>query len=175
MGTQNLKEIYQTDSTLRDYMTFVYYADKAIKYADARLRQETGCSFIKYRVLHTIAANGGKTTPSEIANRTLRRRNDITTLVQRLARDGLVVARRSGRDRRLVNVTLADKGRGMLPQLTSVVKEIANQVMLSMTEADTVELEKLMGVLGQNADAGLEQASRVYQAESTLASQGRRN
>jgi len=126
MGTQNLMEIYQADNILSSYMTFVKYADKAIKYADFRLRQETGFSFIKYRVLHTIAANGGKTTPSEIANRTLRRRNDITTLVRRLERDGLVVTERSDRDRRFINVTLTDKGRGMLPQIISVVKGIAD-------------------------------------------------
>jgi len=155
MGTQNLMEIYQADNILRGYMIFVKYADKAIKYADARLRQETGFSFIKYRVLYTIAASGGTLTPSEIANRALRRPNDITTLVQRLERDGLVLSERSHRDKRRVNVTLTDKGRGVLPQLTSVVKGIADQVMLSMTEDDAVELENLAGVLGQNADNGL--------------------
>jgi len=175
MGTQNLMVIYQADNVLRSYITFVKYAEKTVKYADARLRQETGFSFIKYRVLHTIAANGGMMTPSEIANRTLRRRNDITTLVRRLVRDGLVVTDVSDRDKRCVNVTLTDKGRGMLPQLISVVKEIADQVMLSMTEADAVVLEKLMGVLGQNADDGLEHVSRVCRLESDLDSQGRRN
>lgn len=134
---------------------FFKSADKVMKYADARLR-ESGSSFIKYMVLYFIDANGGTMTPSEIASRTLRRRNDITTLVRRLARDGFVVTERSDRDKRFVNVTLTDKGRDKLPQITSVVKEIADQVMSSITEAEAVELEKLMGVLGQNADDGLE-------------------
>jgi len=167
MGTQNLMEIYQADNILRDYMIFVKSADKVMKYADARLR-ETGFSFIKYMVLHIIAANGGMMTPSEIANRTFRKRNDITTLVQRLARDGFVVTERSDRNRKFVNVTLTDKGRGILPQIISVVKGIADQVMLSITEADAVVLEKLMGVLGQNADDGLEYVSRVCQPKSAL-------
>jgi len=166
MGTQNLMEIYQADNILRGYMIFAKSAAKVMKYADARLREETGFSFIKYMVLHTIAANGETLTPSEIANRTSRNRNDITTLVQRLARDGLVVTERSDRDKRFVNVTLTDKGRGMLPQTISVVKGIADQVMLSITEANAVVLEKLMGVLGQNADDGLEYISLVCQPES---------
>jgi len=168
METQNLIEKYQADNALKRYMTFVKYADKAIKYADARLREETGFSFIKYRVLHAIAANGGALTPSEIANRTLRRRNDITTMVQRLERDGLVATKRSDRDKRLVNVALTDRGRGMMPQLMAVVKEIADQVMSSMTEADAVMLENLTGVLGQNADDGLQCVSSFYQPNSNL-------
>jgi len=167
-------EIYQADNILRGYMIFVKSADKVMKYADARLR-ETGFSFIKYMVLHIIAANGGMMTPSEIANRTFRKRNDITTLVQRLARDGFVVTERSDRNRKFVNVTLTDKGRGMLPQIISVVKGIADQVMLSITEADAVVLEKLMGVLGQNADDGLEYVSRVCQPKSTPDSKGGEN
>ncbi|MBA7583244.1 hypothetical protein ES708_25185 [subsurface metagenome] len=156
MATQNLIETYQADNILRGYMTFAKYAAKVMRYADACLREETGFSFIKYMVLHTIAANGGTLTPSEIANRTFRNRNGITILVQRLVRDGLVVSERSDTDKRCVNVTLTDKGRGVLPQVISVVKGIADQVMLSITEADAVELEKLMGVLGQNADDGLD-------------------
>ncbi len=153
-------EIYQGDNILRSYMIFTQSADKVMKYADARLR-ETGLSFIKYKVLHIIAANGGTMTPSEIANWTFRKRGDITTLVERLERDGFVVTKRNDGDRRFVKVTLTDKGRGVLPQSISVLKEIANQVMLSMTKADAVVLEKLMGVLRQNADDGLEHVSRV--------------
>ena len=78
MGTQNFMEIYQADNILRGYMIFVESAAKVMRYADARLR-ETGFSFIKYMVLHTIAANGGMMTPSEITDRTFRKRNDITT------------------------------------------------------------------------------------------------
>ncbi len=66
-----------------------------------------------------------------------------------------MVTKRNHSDRRFVNITLTDKGRGVLPQSISVVKEVANQVMLSITEADAVVLEKLMGVLRQNADDGL--------------------
>lgn len=154
MGIQNLMELYQGDNILRSYMIFTQSADKVMKYADARLRK-TGLSFIKYKVLHIIAANGGTMTPSEIANGMFRRPSDITTLVQRLERDGFVVTKRHDRDRRFVNITLTDKGRGVLPQSISVVKEVANQVMLSITEADAVVLEKLMGVLRQNADDGL--------------------
>ncbi|MBA7660831.1 hypothetical protein ES703_68837 [subsurface metagenome] len=153
MRTQNLVEIYQDDDTLRGYMLFVKSADKVMKYADACLR-ETGFSFIKYMVLHIIAANGGVMTPSEIADLTFRRRNDITTLVRRLGRDGFVVTGRNDRDKRFVDVTLTDKGRDMLPQLIPVVKGIADQVMLSVTEADALVLANLMGVLEQNADDG---------------------
>jgi len=153
-------QLYQGENTLRSYMIFVQAADKVLKYADARFRK-AGLSLIKYMVLYIIAANGGTMIPSQIAKWTFRKRHDITTLVDRLKRDGFVTAERNERDRRFLNITLTDKGRSVLPQAISVAMEIANQVMLSITEADAVQLEKLMGVLRQNADDGLEHVATL--------------
>ena len=86
----------------------------------------------------------------------MRERHNITTLVDRLKRDGLVTVERNDRDGRSVNIVLTDEGQRVLSRVTPVANEIVNQVMLSITEDDdAVVLEKLMGVLRQNTDDGL--------------------
>ena len=73
-----------------------------------------------------------------------------------MKQDGLVTTERNSSDKRLVNVTLTDKGREVLSRAMPVAKEIVNQVMLSIDEGDTALLEKYLRTLRQNAHYGLE-------------------
>ena len=104
-------------------------------------------------------------TPSEIAQWTFRERHNITTLVRRLERDGLVRAERSNRDKRFVNIILTAKGRKVLKQATPVAREIVNQAMLSVSEGDGVLLEESLRVLRQNAHHGLEHVAKHSQPQ----------
>ena len=94
-------------------------------------------------------------TPSEIAEWTFSERYNITTLIDRVKREGLVRTGRSNRDKRFINVTLTAKGRRALKQTTLVATETVNKVMLSISEGDTIPLEKTLRVLRQNAHDGL--------------------
>ena len=98
--------------------------------------------------------------PSEIAEWTYRERHNITTLVDRLKRDGFVRTTRNNADKRLVNVKLTDKGQEALNRAMPVAREIVDQVMLSISEDDTVLLEKTLRVLRQNAHNGLRDIAR---------------
>ena len=121
---------------------------------------------IKVIVLQVLDANGGTMTPSEIARWTFRERHNITTLVDRLKRDGLVRVERKNRDKRFVNVSLTTKGRKVLKQALPVAREIANRVMLSISEGDVILLEKSLRVLRQNAHDGLEHLAKCAQPQS---------
>lgn len=107
-------DIDHTDPVLKAFILFVQTADVTLKYANAHFYKKAGLSVIKFIVLRILATNGGTLRPSEIAQWTLRERHNITTLVERLERDGLVSTKRNDRDRRFVNVTLTDKGRRVL-------------------------------------------------------------
>lgn len=139
---------------------FVQTARAVLKYADARFFRKARPSAIKYIVLQILTITGGTMTPSEIAEWTLTKRHNITTLANRLERDGLVRAERNGRDRRFVNISLTDKGWKLLSEATPVAREIVNQAMLSIAEGDAVLLEKLLETLRQNAHRGLEQVTK---------------
>ncbi len=150
---------------LRTFILFVQTADVVLKYADANFYRKTRLSVIKYMVLQILATNGGTMTPSQIAEWTFRERHNITTLVERLKRDGLVKTKRNNRDKRSLNVTLTAKGRKVLKQAMPVAREIVNRVMLSISEGDAITLEKSLRVLRQNAHDGLEHLAKCAQTQ----------
>lgn len=152
-------EVNHEDATLRTFILFVQSAQSVLKYADSAFYRKAKLSVIKFIVLQALATNGGTTTPSELAKWTSTERHSITTLVDRLMRDELVTVGHNSRDKRFVNVTLTDKGVKALDVAKLVAREIVNQVMQSITEGDALQLEKLLKVLRQNAQCGLEQVA----------------
>ena len=148
------------DVTLRTFIMFVQTAHIVLKYADAHFYRKTGLSAIKFIVLNALAVNGGSMRPSEIAQWTYRERHNITTLVDRLKRDRLVKTNRNSKDRRVMTVTLTDKGQHVLSEAMPVSWEIVKGVMRSLSEDDAALLEKQLRVLRQNAHNGLRNIAR---------------
>lgn len=153
-------DIDHPDSILRTFILFVQASDAAMKYANAHLSRKDGLSAVKFAVLRILAANGGTMTPSRIAEWTFRERHDITTLVDRLERDDLVVREPDHRDRRFVNISLTSRGRTVLDQATPIAREIVDRVMLSISRREVALLERLLRILRENACTGLERVSK---------------
>ena len=149
-------DVETEDTILRVFILFVQTARAALKYADTHLYREVGFSAVKLVVLQVLASNNGTMTPSQIAKWTHTERHNITTLVERMRQNGLVITERNAKDKRVVNVTLTDKGRELLCRAMPAAREVVNQVMLSITEGDAALLEKPLSVLRQNAYHGLE-------------------
>ena len=159
-------DIEHEDAVLRTFILFVQTARLVLKYADTHLYRKTRLSTIKLIVLRTLASNNGVMRPSEIAEWTQTERHNITTLVDRLKRDGLVRVERNNRDKRFVSVSLTAKGWKILKPAMPVAREIVNRVMLSISEGDAILLEKLLKVLRQNAHYGLEGSAKLAQPRS---------
>ncbi len=153
-------DVNHEDATLRTFILFVQTARAVLKYTDTHLYRKARLSTVKLVALQAIASNNGVMKPSQMAEWTHTERHNITMLVDRLKRDGLVTAERSGCDKRFVNVSLTDKGREVLMQAMPVAREIVNQVMSSFTEGDAIMLEKPLRVLRQNAYNGLEHVAK---------------
>ena len=149
-------DIDHEDTVLRTFILFVQTARAVLKYADARLYRKARLSIIKLIALRALASSNGVMIPSEIAEWTQTERHNITALIGRMRRDGLVTAERNSSNKRLVNITLTDKGREALNRAMPVAKEIVDQVMLSVDEGDSALLEKYLRTLRQNAHYGLE-------------------
>ena len=161
MANRSMKliDVNLEDTRPRVFILFVQTADAVLKYSDASF-YKAGLSVIKFVMLQVLATNGGTMTPSEIAQWTLRERHNITTLVNRMKRDGFVTTERKDTDKRFVNVRLTDKGRVALRQARPAAWEIVNQVMASIGEGDATLLERVLRVLRQNAHHGLEHVTR---------------
>ncbi len=155
-----LIDVDHEDRILRTFILFVQAADTTMKYANTHFYRKEGLSVIKVIVLRVLATHGGTMAPSEIAEWTFRERHNITTLINRMKRDGLVRVERNIKDKRFVNVSLTAKGRKVLKQAMPVAREIVNQVMLSISDGDAAPLEKSLRVLRQNAHDGLEDLAK---------------
>jgi DNA-binding MarR family transcriptional regulator len=131
-----------------------------LKYTDAHLYRKAHLSVIKLIVLQALVRNNGVMIPSEIADWTQTERHNITALVSRMKRDGLVRTERDRKDKRTVNVTITAKGQEVITQAMPVAREIVNKVMSSIGESDAVQLEKLLRVLIQNAQKSIEQFAK---------------
>jgi len=165
MKQHRLMDIDHDDILLRTFILFAQTANAVLKYADAHFYKAAHLSPIKFMVLRILADNGGTMTPSEIAQYTLRERHDISTLTDRMERDGLVKTKRNDEDRRFVNIILSDKGTRVLTKAMPVARKIVNRVMLSISEGDAVLLEKSLRILRQNAHDGLEHVAKRAQPQ----------
>jgi len=150
-----LIDVSHDDTIVRTFILFVQTARAVLRYTDADLYRKARLSTIKLIALRALASNDGTMTPSEIAEWTQTERHNITALIGRMRQDGLVTAERNSSDKRLVNITLTDKGREALNRTMPVAKEIVDQVMLSIDEGDAALLEKHLRTLRQNAYDGL--------------------
>jgi DNA-binding MarR family transcriptional regulator len=151
-----LIEVDHEDTLLSTFILFVQTARAVLKYADSYLYRKTRLSVSKLIILKALASSSRAMMPSEIAEWTNTERHNITVLVGRMKQDGLVTAERNSSDKRLVNITLTDKGRKVLSQAMPVAREIVDQVMLSITEGDAALLKERLRTLRQNAHYGLE-------------------
>jgi len=156
-----LIDIEHEDAIIGSFILFVQTARAVLKYADAHLYRKARLSTIKLIVLQALASNNGVMTPSEIAEWTQTERHNITALVERMRRDGLLTAERNRSDKRLMNITLMDKGREVFSRAMPVAKEVVDQVMLSIAEGEAALLEKPLRALRQNAHQGLEHVAKV--------------
>lgn len=77
------------------------------------IRQTTGVTASQFRVLQIIAENGFVTAKT-ISTRMQVSQGTVTSVVDKLVRDGLAIRQKSTRDRRQTDILLTDTGRNVL-------------------------------------------------------------
>ena len=144
-------EIEHEDTIINTFILFVQTAQAVLKSADAYLYRKANLSVIKLIVLQILDRHNGVMTPSEIAEWTQTERHNITALVQRMKRDGMITTERSSKDKRTVHIILTDKGRQILEHVVPVARELIDLMMTSITEDDAVQMTGKLKTLRQNS------------------------
>jgi DNA-binding MarR family transcriptional regulator len=155
-------EIAHDEIIGRSLMLLMQTARVINRYVDSYFYKEAKISFTKFMVLKLLASSNGVMNQTQIAEYTQTVLHNITTLVARLKREGLVSTSRSEVDKRSINVSLTDKGRMVLNQAMPVARELIDQIMLSITETDALKLSQMLEVLTDNACGGLEKLSKRF-------------
>lgn len=95
----------------------------------------------KAYVLDILHQSGGSVTIQKIADITMRRHNSISTLVNRMVKQGYVVKTRDKDDRRQYNVTITEKGQALFDKFSS---NTIIDVFSILSENDKIRLEKCL-------------------------------
>ncbi len=146
-----MTDVDHEDDILRTFILFTQTARLVLKSANAHLYRKARLSTVKLIVLRVLASNGGIMKPSKIAEWTQTERHNITALINRMKREGLITTKRNKSNERTVQVSLTDKGQEVLSQAMPVAKEVVDKVLWSITKDDAVVLEKSLRILKQNA------------------------
>jgi len=155
-----ITEIPHSEIIGRTLMLLTQTARLISKYIDAYFYKKAGLSFTQFMTLKILASQNGVMTPTQIAEWTQTELHNITTLVARLKKESLIYTQRSDIDKRNVNVYLTDKGRMVLSKVMPVARELIDQIMSSITEADAAKLTQMIEILRDNAYSRLESIAR---------------
>ena len=112
-----------------------------------------GLSPTQFNALRILrgAGDGGRTC-SEIAERMINRDPDITRLIDRLERRGLVERSREGRDRRVVIARITAAGLELLESLDRVIEQLNGKILGHLGEERLRMLIQLLAAAREQAD-----------------------
>jgi MarR family transcriptional regulator, 2-MHQ and catechol-resistance regulon repressor len=98
----------------------------------------------QYNILRILRGAGGPLPVLEIASQTITAVPGITGLIDRLEKAGLVERRRCAEDRRVVHVSITDKGVALLADLDKPVQELNERLLGNLSVAEKKELIRLL-------------------------------
>jgi len=108
------------------------------------LLKEHGITGPQYNALRILRGEGQPMQVYQIAERMVTPQSDITRLVDRLEKSGLVTRERCGDDRRVVWVTLTAAGRSIVKKLDRPLLELHDRQFQHLSQRDLKTLNELL-------------------------------
>lgn len=148
-------EINPQTIRLMDELGFVA---RSIYHVGEQSVEEAGLSFAQYRVLMHLffveqMGERAELNPSEISDRQRVSRNTMSALIRNLEEDGLVERRLDPKDRRRFNISLTDRGRGVVRQHIHNHLEIIDHCFRVLSPDEQTTLRTLLQKLGAHVAA----------------------
>ena len=119
-------------------------AEGRVGRAFERTLAASGLTEPQFNVLMELAANDGRLPQCELARGLLRSPANITALIDRMERDGLVRRIRGERDRRTVLSEITEQGWEALDAATPAVFGVERQILSDLSAADRAQLATLL-------------------------------
>jgi DNA-binding MarR family transcriptional regulator len=116
----------------------------------------------QYNVLRILrGAHPEGLTSGGVAERSISRDPDVTRMIDRLEKRGLVRRQRSAGDRRVVKVLISDSGLDRLAELDAPAEEMPKKVLGSLGKRRLEELNELLGAVISELGAHPERTRRT--------------
>jgi DNA-binding MarR family transcriptional regulator len=131
------------------YVAVVQARDRLLHHAELHMR-EVGLSEPQFNVLRILRGAGEPIPTSVVGRRMITRVPDITRLVDRLEKMGLVRRHRAPLgDRRRVLVEISSEGLARIAPLDESLPELLRQQFSGLTAADRANLVRLLERVGR--------------------------
>lgn len=150
------------------FISFIHTSRAVTKYFDTLLYKKLRLSIVKLAVLTVLDASGGVMTPSEIARVTYTERNNVTTLVRRMNKEGLVRIQHNPDDKRSLHVVLTAAGRSIFRQARPVPIEVYKYLFNSIAGDNLKALDMPMRVIRNNAVQGIRDLNAKSKPKKSL-------
>ncbi|MEW5954188.1 MAG: MarR family transcriptional regulator [Bacillota bacterium] len=139
---------------MEDFTTFICYElkitmKKMEKYLSQRL-EEYGINFSQSLILFCLLENDGCSL-SEIGSRAQIENSSLTTMVDKLEKEGLVERRADTHNRRIVRLFLTDRGRELGERVHAAGVEFNRRLRQSL-EGNEECLIKALGTISRNLE-----------------------
>lgn len=135
----------ERESRIKSYVRLVRAAE-ALHSAVSRGLLTEGLTASQFSTLKALRLMG-RLAQRDIAKHILKTGGNITVVVDNLERDGLVVRDRDKLDRRVVYVSLTDKGRDLFDRVYPGHLERIGEAMCGLSESECDQLGELLNKL----------------------------
>jgi MarR family transcriptional regulator for hemolysin len=155
-----MPKIAHKDPVIRAFMLFMQLAQAAYKYSDRSFYYGSDVTTATFVALKGLAMTGGLMTHSQLADWTNTEKHNITSLVDRMKKDGFVTTAYSKEDRRVIDIQITDKGKKAFAAASPLSQNIMLGLMRGIGPEDATRFEKLLKVMKTN----IERESRSLKA-----------
>ena len=149
---RKMVEVSHVDPIVRAFMLFMQVAQAAQKYSDRRFYYESRLGTPVFIALRGLVNSNGVMNHTQLAEWTNTEKHNISALVDRMKRDGLVTTEYSQEDRRISYVKITQKGREVVEQAIPVYGKIMKRTMRGVGEDKAAELESILKVMRRNIE-----------------------
>jgi DNA-binding MarR family transcriptional regulator len=138
---------FEVENLILTTWLMIHRADALLKICEDKVFGEYKLNAERYAVLVTIQYFGGSAKPSEVARWLQRSPNTISMLADRMVSSGLIKRSRDKRDRRVVHLTISDKGKQALKPATQAGWEFIQEMLSSLSYEDKRTLISLLKMM----------------------------
>ena len=135
---------YESDNTLLRVWLLSHRVGDALALCEDSMLAEYGISVEQFAVLASVRSRGGSLRPTDLASILERSPNSVSMLVDRMVKAGLVKRTRDRTDRRVVNVTLTDKGKKAVEPAVPASWEFIQKILSQVSGQDMRALASLL-------------------------------
>jgi DNA-binding MarR family transcriptional regulator len=138
---------FEAENLILTTWLMIHRADALLKICEDKVFGEYKLNSERYSVLVTIQYLGGSAKPSEVARWLQRSPNSISMLADRMVRAGLIKRARDRIDRRIVNLTISDKGKDALKPATQAGWEFIRETLSPLSYEDRRTIISLLKMI----------------------------